>query len=181
MAQWAMPSDTLPENPPDACLPVLLMRVAGQSLAIRQQDVVEVLPLPRLTPMPEAPPIVLGVFHLAGEVVPVLPMAALLGLTGPAEGPPLYHHLLLLRKRPGRPRLAVLADRVTETVQAAATLPPRGQSFNDCVVGDIRLDGALVPVLTADRLLTAYECARIAAFAARLAEREAAFSPAALS
>lgn len=171
-----MPSDALPDISPDNSLPVLLMRVAGQTVAMKQHDVVELLPLPRLMPMPEAPPILLGVFHLAGDVVLVLPMAALLGLVGPAEGTPLYHHLLLLPKQPGRARMALLVDRVTDIVPADATLLPPGESFNDCVEGDIRLEGGLVPVLSADRLLTAYDCARLAAFAARQAERDAAFA-----
>jgi chemotaxis signal transduction protein len=169
-----MPSDT----PSEAALPVLLMRVSGQALAMRQQEVVEVLPLPRLTPLPEAPPILLGAFHLSGEIVLVLQLAALLGLHGPAEGNPLYHHLLLLAPQPGRPRLALLVDRATDIVAADPTLLPPGESFNDCIAGDIRLEGALVPMLSADRLLTAHEAARMAAFASRAAVRTAAFAAA---
>jgi chemotaxis signal transduction protein len=167
-----MPSDT----PRDVSLRVLLMRVSGQTLAIRQREVVEVLPLPRLAALPEAPPIVLGAFHLAGEPVLVLRMATLLGLSRPAEGNPLYHHLLLLPGQPGRPRLAVLVDRVTDSLAAEPAVLAPGESFNDCIDGDIRLDGALVPLVTADRLLTAHEAARLAAFAARAAVRDAAFA-----
>jgi chemotaxis signal transduction protein len=167
-----MPSDT----PRGASLPVLLMRVAGQTLAMRQGEVVEILPVPRLAPLPEAPPIVLGAFHLAGAPVLVLRMASLLGLSGPAEGDPLYHHLLLLTERPGRPRLALLVDRATDILASEPTLLPPGASFNDCIDGDIRLDGALVPLVTADRLLTAHEAARLATFAARAAARDAAFA-----
>jgi chemotaxis signal transduction protein len=167
-----MPSDT----PSDTSLPVLLLRISGQTLAIRQRDVAEILPLPRLAPLPEAPPVVLGAFHLGGEVVLVLRLAFLLGLSGPAEGHPLYHHLLLLPAQPGRPRLALLADRVTDSVTAEPTLLPPGESFNDCVDGDIRVDGALIPVVAAARLLAAHEGARLAAFAARAAVRDAAFA-----
>jgi chemotaxis signal transduction protein len=173
MSIWVMPSDT----PPQSLAPVLLMRVSGQTLAMRQRDVVEVLPLPRLAPLPEAPPIVLGAFHLGGEIVLVLQMAALLGLHGPAEGNPLYHHLLLLPEQPGHPRLALRVDRATDILAADATLLPPGESFNDCIEGDIRLDGLLVPMLTAERLLTAHEAARLAAFAARSAARDAALAP----
>jgi chemotaxis signal transduction protein len=165
-----MPSDT----PPQSLAPVLLMRVSGNTLAMRQRDVVEVLPLPRLAPLPEAPPIVLGAFHLGGEIVLVLPLATLLGLHGPAEGNPLYHHLLLLPEQPGRPRLALQVDRATDILAADPTLLPPGESFNDCIEGDIRLDGVLVPMLTAERLLTAHEATRLAAFAARGAARDAA-------
>ena len=165
-----MPSDV----PSDAHLPVLLMRVSGQRLAIRQREVVEILPTPRLAPLPEAPPVVLGAFHLAGEMVLVLRMATLLGLPVSGEEP-IYHHLLLLPDRPGRPRLALLVDRATDIVAAEPVLLPPGESFNDCVEGDIRLDGALVPMVTAERLLSRHEAARLAAFAARVTQRNAAF------
>jgi purine-binding chemotaxis protein CheW len=172
-----MPSDT----PPDTALHVLLMRVCGQSLAMRQQEVAEILPLPRLVPLPEAPPIVLGAFHLGGDLVLVLRLAALLGLSRPAEGNPLYHHLLLLteqagRARGGQPRLALMVDRATDILAAEPTVLHPGESFNDCVDGDIRVDGVLVPLVTAGRLLTAHEAARLDAFAARAAIREAAFT-----
>jgi len=177
-----MPSDT----PRPAFLPVLLMRVSGQTLAIHQQDVAEVLPLPRLTPLPEAPPVVAGAFHLAGEIVLVLRLAALLGLAGPAEGDPLYHHLLLLHGSPGeeapgedaprRTLRALLVDRATDSAFAESAPLPAGESFNDCIAGDIRIDGALVPLLSARRLLTADEAAALEAFAARAAARRAVFA-----
>jgi chemotaxis signal transduction protein len=172
-----MPSDV----PIEASLLVLLMRVSGQTLAMRQQEVAEILPVPRLAPVPETPPIVLGAFHLGGEPVLVLRMASLLGFSGgsegrSAEGNPRYHHLLLLPERAGRPRLALLVDRATDILAAEPKLLPPGESFNDCVEGDVRLDGALVPLVSAERLLTAHEAARLAAFSARAAARDAAFA-----
>jgi len=177
-----MPSDT----PIEAPLLVLLMRVSGQTLAMRRQEVAEILPLPRLAPLPEAPPIVLGAFHLGGEPVLVLRLASLLGLPHgaegrPAEADPLYHHLLLLPEQADggpreRPRLALLVDRATDIVTGEPTLLPPGESFNDCVAGDLRVDGALVPLVSAERLLTAHEAARLAAFTARAAARDAAFA-----
>jgi chemotaxis signal transduction protein len=172
-----MPSDT----PIEAPVPVLLMRVSGQTLAMRQSEVAEILPVPHLAPVPEAPPIVLGAFHLGGEPVLVLRMASLLVLAGPSEGNPLYHHLLLLPEQAAgaageRPRLALLVDRATDIVAAEPTALAPGESFNDCVVGDVRVDGALVPLVSAGRLLTAHEAARLAAFAARAAVRADAFA-----
>ncbi len=157
------------------------MRVSGQTLAMRQQEVVEILPVPRLAPVPEAPPIVLGAFHLAMQPVLVLRMASLLGFADPpegrpAEGDPLYHHLLLLPEQAGRPRLALLVDRATEILAAEPSLLPPGQSLNDCAEGDVRLDGVLIPLISAARLLTAHEAARLAAFSARAAARDAAFA-----
>ena len=152
------------------------MRVSGVTLAMRQREVTEILPSPRLAAVPEMPPIVLGAFHLGGELVLVLRMAALLGLSQPAVGDPLYHHLLLLQEQPRRPRFALMVDRATDIVMAEPRVLPAGETFNDCVGADIRIDGALVPLVTADRLLTVHERERMAAFAARAATRGAAFA-----
>ena len=173
MPQRGMRSDA----PNEASIPVLLIRVSGRTLAIRQREVAEILPVPRLALLPEAPPVVLGAFHLAGDLVLVLRMASLLGFSDLAEGNPLYHHLLLLPEQAGRCRLALLVDRATDIVAADPTVLPSGESFNDCIDGDISLDGALVPLVAIDRLLTAHEAARLAAFAARAAVRESAFAP----
>ena len=167
-----MPSDT-PSGMP---LPVLLLRTAGQPLALRRHDVVEILPVPRLATAPGAPLIVSGCFQLGPEMVLVLPLAGLLGLAAPAEGDPLYHHLLLLADQPGHPRLALLVDRVLGLAEAAPSPLPPGDSFNDCLEGDVRVDGNLVPLLAAPRLLTRYEVDRLADFAARAATREAVFA-----
>ena len=158
-------------------IPMLLLRVAGHRLAVRRQEVDEILPLPRLTALPGAPPILLGGFQLARELVLALPLAGILGLTGAAEGASLYHHLLLPTARPGETCLAFLVDRVTDL----ATVTPRalspGESFNGCVDAEVCIDGGLVPVIGLPHLLNAYEAERLAAFAARTATRAAVFSP----
>jgi chemotaxis signal transduction protein len=128
------------DTPSDTSVLVLLMRVSGQTLAMRQREVAEILPVPRLAALPEAPPILRGAFHLAGALVLVLPMAPLLGLSQPAEGNPLYHHLLLLSEQPrppgglenGRFRLALRVDRATDILRAEPTpLPPGGRGCSD--------------------------------------------------
>ena len=164
------------EAPGVTPIAVLLMRVSGQTLAIRQGEVVEILPLPRLAAVPEAPPIVLGAFDLGGELVLALRLASLIGLSGPSEGNALYHHLLLLPAQAGRPKLALLVDRVTDILKADPAVLPSGESFNGCVDGELRVEGAMVPLLAAERLLTAHEAARTAAFMARAAARQAAFA-----
>jgi purine-binding chemotaxis protein CheW len=168
---------SLPDNPSDTPLPILLFRSAGRQLAIRQGEIAEILPLPRLNTVPEAPPLLLGAFHLGGETVFVLPLAGLLGLSAVPEGDPLYHHLLLLPRRPGETRLALLVERVTESVGAEPHLLAPGASFNDCVDGDLRYQGEVVPLLSTNRLLAAEERARLAAFAERSLARSDGLQP----
>jgi chemotaxis signal transduction protein len=165
----------MPESP--AFQPVLLIREAGQTLAILQRDVAEILPLPRLSAVPGAPPILLGCFSLGQTAVFVLPLNSLLGLSGPAEGTALYHHLLLLQARDVGPRLALRVDRVTELVQAEPSGLTGRDTFNGCVQGEIRHGEGAVPLLSVPDLLTTYERERLFAFAARQSTRAALFRP----
>jgi chemotaxis signal transduction protein len=150
---------------------ILSLRVSGQSLAIAQTEVIEVLPVPRLATVPEAPEMVTGAFRLGAETVLVIRLATLLGLTAQPEGDALYHHLLLLPARDGAARLALLVDRVTNLHRIEPTLLPAGHSFNDCVTGDVQIDGAVVPLLAVARLLTAKDLAFAEAFALRAEAR----------
>ena len=58
----------------------IVLSLGEDRYGIELTDVREVVPEPFLTPLPGAPPAVLGVVNLRGEVVPVLDTAALLGL-----------------------------------------------------------------------------------------------------
>ncbi|MCB8876197.1 chemotaxis protein CheW [Acidisoma silvae] len=175
----AMSPTALAQPDGAAAITVLLVRVAGHSLALRQSEVVEILPLPRLAAVPDAPPILAGAFSLAGQAVFVLPLAGLLGLSGPAEGTALYHHLLLLPAKGSDARFALCVDRVTDRLAAEPPQPvPPGESFNGCVEAEIRHGDALVPLLSVQRLLTFYEREKLLAFAARASSRDALFQPA---
>ncbi|MCB8879959.1 chemotaxis protein CheW [Acidisoma cellulosilytica] len=172
MSATALP---MPDSP--AAIPVLLIRVAGQAMAVRQRDIAEILPLPRLAAVPEAPPILAGAFSLGGTAVFVLPMSHLLALAGPAEGTALYHHLLLLPAQRGEARFALRVDRVTDIVLAEPQPLPKGESFNDCVEAEIGQGGGLLPLLSVSRLITVYERERLQAFALRDSTRAAIFRP----
>ena len=65
----------------DGTLDVLVYRVAGRRHALPVSDVVEVTPSVDLTPLPGAPPQVLGAFAFRGEVVPLIDLAATSGAT----------------------------------------------------------------------------------------------------
>jgi hypothetical protein len=71
---------------------VLLVPVGGDWYALELLAVREVVVAGRLEPLPGAPPTVVGLANLRGEVVPVLDTAALLGITAPPTGSP---HLVI--------------------------------------------------------------------------------------
>jgi purine-binding chemotaxis protein CheW len=58
----------------------LLLPLNADLYALELTAVREVVPAPEVTPLPGAPPALLGVFNLRGEVVPLFDTARLLGL-----------------------------------------------------------------------------------------------------
>lgn len=63
---------------------VLTFEAGGRSLAIATADVSEVLAVPRITRVPQAPPGLQGLANLRGKVAPILSVDVLLG--GPGSG-----------------------------------------------------------------------------------------------
>jgi purine-binding chemotaxis protein CheW len=94
---------------------VLLVPVGADWYALELLAVREVVVAGRVEPLPGAPPAVLGLFNLRGEVVPVLDTAALLGVGAPPAGSP---HLVIAETArglaaltaTGRPRTARLGS-----------------------------------------------------------------------
>ena len=138
----------------------LILEVAGTACALPREAVAEVLPLPELQAAPASGGWLMGLVNLGGRPVPVLDLAALLGLreTGAAAG--LYAHLVLARDR----SLAWLVDRVADL----KAVPPEAHrpadpaaSLNGCVASGLVLKDRLVPALDPERLLTQAERARV--------------------
>jgi len=65
---------------PEAAISLLRMAVGSQILAVTIEQVREILEVTRLTPLPRTPDFVRGVMNLRGAVVPVIDLAARLGL-----------------------------------------------------------------------------------------------------
>ncbi|HEY4330975.1 MAG TPA: chemotaxis protein CheW [Ilumatobacteraceae bacterium] len=67
-------------------LPAVVFPIGRDRYAIRATDVREVLSTPIPTRLPTAPALLLGLFNLRGEVVPLFDTAALLGVGHSAVG-----------------------------------------------------------------------------------------------
>jgi purine-binding chemotaxis protein CheW len=61
------------------------VRAGGEHYALPIQQVLEATDVGDVTPVPGAPPEVLGVFNLRGQVLPVIDLRALLGLAEAAS------------------------------------------------------------------------------------------------
>jgi purine-binding chemotaxis protein CheW len=65
-------------------LDLMLFRLGGESYGIESVHILEVLSLRQLTPVPMAPPVLLGIMNHRGRILPVLDLRHLFGLPGQA-------------------------------------------------------------------------------------------------
>jgi purine-binding chemotaxis protein CheW len=151
----------------------LLLDVAGTGCALPRGGVAEILPLPDLHTPPAAGSWLTGFLNLGGDPVPVVDLAALLGLRPASPAPGLYAHLVVMRGE----AVAYLVDRVADLVTVPnASIRPTEEAgtLNGCVAAELVLGDRLVHALAPERLLTAQEQVRVAALARAAAERLAA-------
>lgn len=155
---------------------IVTFRLAGAEHGIAVERVLEVLALPRLTRVPSTPSWIRGIMHLRGGVVPVLDLAAKLGL----GLTPVDHEacvILLDSEALGERRpvgLVVEAiSRLLEVAPEAIEAPPSfgTQIAVDYLTGLVRVEDAFVLLLDIEKALSAGElkeldASRDAAFAA---------------
>ncbi len=130
----------------------LSFRLSGCLCALPLKAIREVVALPLLSRPPGRPSLLEGFLNLGGSAVPVLRLDRLFNL--PELIPSLYTPLLILRQP--EDRLALLV----ESVQGILSLtledvrPVRGgDSFNDCLEGEITVGDQVVHLLSSERLL----------------------------
>jgi purine-binding chemotaxis protein CheW len=87
---------------------VVVFRLDGRSYALPLTQVERVIPRVALTPLPSAPPIVLGVIDDGGRLLPAVDVRGRFGL--PAREPALEDRILLAKST--RRVLAIIADEV---------------------------------------------------------------------
>lgn len=144
---------------------LMVVRLARQAYGIPLEAVQEVVPLPLLTRPPGMPPILAGVFSLAGSPVAVLKLERL--FAGSDHSARLYTPLVVLRS--SNLPLALMVDEAVgiESVAEGDMLPlPETSSFNECAEGVAVISGVHVIVVSPERILTRTEQQRIAAWAA---------------
>jgi purine-binding chemotaxis protein CheW len=125
----------------------------GQAYALSLARVRQVFRMVEITPLPQAPDIVLGVINLHGTVVPVFSLRRRLGLV--EGGTNLSDHLIVADSE-GR-SVALLVDTVngvlersTEEIAAVARLVPGA----DYVEGIAKLENGMLFIHNLDRFLS---------------------------
>jgi purine-binding chemotaxis protein CheW len=153
--QTRSPTERVPPRPAPGAAPaaraLLVFHLAGQAYGLPVCDVQEVVPMARLSRPPDLPAVLAGFLNLAGTAVPVLRLDRLFGL--PEQRLGLYTPLIVLRLPESR--LALLVEAVSRIVPAPpdAFAVPDNHSFNDCVTAVATVDGEVVLLLSAERLL----------------------------
>jgi purine-binding chemotaxis protein CheW len=125
---------------------VVLLPVGGDTYAVPVAWIREVVLAPTPTPLVTADPVVLGLFNLRGQIVPLLDTSALVGLgsAGPAT------HVLVLASPHGLVGLTA-----TGFPQRAVLDEPTGPSELPGTAGTFRLDRQVVVLVDPEALLAA--------------------------
>jgi purine-binding chemotaxis protein CheW len=149
-------------------LGLVTFSVGGRRMALELRSVARVVAMVKVTPLPNAPDVVLGAIDVAGEAMPVYDVRRRLGL----QHRPYGADAVLLLAHTGSRAVAVAADAIgaVRTIDAAAvasaeTLAPGLEHL----AGVAALDDGLILIQDLDAFLTADEERRLA-----LAEAEAA-------
>jgi purine-binding chemotaxis protein CheW len=124
----------------------LRMRLAGEQYALAVDHVTEVVLLDALTPVPGAPPSVLGLCNLRGEVVSVVDLAAVLGLPGE------HHPTRLVVTAVSGTRAGLAIDEVMDVAPLGEITPEHGLG---CVQATAIVDDVLLGVLDIGAVLDA--------------------------
>jgi purine-binding chemotaxis protein CheW len=118
--------------------------VAGEHYALPVEQVLEVADLGEISPVPGAPPEILGVRNLRGQVLPVLALGAMLGLDA---GEPSR----VVVAESGELRAGLLVDDVLDVEE----LPPSTEQVESAyVIGACLVEGELIGALDVDAVLT---------------------------
>lgn len=141
----------------------LAFRLGSELLAVPLEAVSEILFSPLLSRPPGLPKFIAGVFNLGGTVVPVVDFAGLAGMPPSTQGP--YSSLILFGKSASL--WAIAADSIHGIVSQDANYLPLKKpvaTFNDCVSGELNVDGKTAHVLALEQLLLREEQQRLEDF-----------------
>ncbi len=123
-------------------------RVGSESYALPVAQVLEVADLGRLAPVPGAPPAVLGVRNLRGQVLPVFDLASVLGTEHGATA-----DKLIIAEEAGR-RAGLAIDQVTDV---GALGGPVQESDSPFLSGSTLVEGELVGIIDIEGVFGAIE------------------------
>lgn len=136
---------------PYGALSLVLCRMGERRVAFRQDVVDEIVAMPALTALPDAPPWIMGLLQLGDERIAVLDAWA--RESGVRREPDPDSLLVVARARRGRVALVVDAlDGLATVESSSVTIPGPEVVFAPHVLGVVDVAGASTLVLTVDAL-----------------------------
>jgi purine-binding chemotaxis protein CheW len=130
----------------------VVLRLDDHEYALAVQQVVEVLRMVALQPLPEAPPYIAGVLNLRGNGIVVMDLRKRLGL--PAKAPDLQTQIVIVDSR-GEP-LGLIADEVIDIITLPRTALKPAEELSGVssllFAGLVHAEDRLILVLDLDRL-----------------------------
>ena len=151
----------MPLSPPDSePQPLIVFRLDDQRYGLGADAVERVVRTVEITPLPKAPPAVLGVINAEGQVIPVFDMRRRFQL--PERSASLSDHLIIARA--GGRRVALAVDEALDVLApAAATIaaPEQILAGLEYVQGVVRLDDGLLFIHDLDAFLSPAESAAL--------------------
>ncbi len=139
---------------------IVIFEVGSFNCALPLDQVFEILPLTELACPPSSPTILEGFLNVGGDLIPVVNLELLFGLSISPER--VHSHFLVVRNN--GTRLALKTNYVSNIVEAPEKerAPVTSQhSFNDCVESEVRNGNSPVFLLNLSRLLLIEERTRI--------------------
>lgn len=135
---------------------LISVRIGDQAYAIDIMAVREIRGWTAATPLPHAPPHVLGMMNLRGAILPVIDLGARLGL-GPASPGP---SSVVVVAQIGDAQVGLVVDAVSDILQVTEGLiqaaPDVGSAdSNAFVAGVMTIDTGIVSLLALDHVLPA--------------------------
>ncbi len=109
----------------------------------------EIVNVPQLTKLPQAPPYIEGITNLRGRIIPIVNLKKMVGLQGEAVG----EKVIVITS--GRIIFGVLVDGITGVVsiKESEIEPPTDFNTSDIVSGVAKVDDKLVVLLDTKRLI----------------------------
>jgi purine-binding chemotaxis protein CheW len=123
-------------------------RLGDESFALPVAQVLEVADLGALAPVPGAPPSVLGVRNLRGQVLPVIDLATVLGTARAQEA-----EKLVITEEAGR-RAGFAIDEVTDVAELQG---PVHETDSPYLSGSALVEGDLIGIVDVERVFAAVE------------------------
>lgn len=156
-AEYARPADTSPHSPAQR---LVIFSIEGQRYALHLSIVERILRMVEVSPLPQAPAIVLGVINFHGQVIPVLDLQCRFGHSSNIYG----LSSCLLVAQTSRRRLALPVHEVLGVQEVAAetvTLPDAVFPRIGLVAGIVALSDGLLFIHDLDTFLSLDEERRL--------------------